>query len=134
MKKLTFGALASLSGGLSVIILALAAHVLPNYFENKIVSSIITGAEIQLFHAVIGVCIYLTNFNTKGINRSGKLLLSGSLIFSISIYILSINTLIGATYLKIFGPITPIGGILMISGWFLLAYHLATKGSMLNNS
>ncbi len=46
----------------------------------------------------------------------------GVLLFSGSIYLLTTNQIINIKLLKILWPITPIGGILMISSWLTLAF------------
>jgi uncharacterized membrane protein YgdD (TMEM256/DUF423 family) len=43
------------------------------------------------------------------------------LLFSFSIYLLAIKDLAAIAFLApVLGPITPIGGLLMIAGWFLI--------------
>jgi uncharacterized membrane protein YgdD (TMEM256/DUF423 family) len=127
MQNSKYTVIASISGGISVCVLALAAHFLPLYFNNQIVSSITTGAEIQLFHAILVITLSSDYFNIKNIKVPSLLLLAGSLIFSGSIYILGTNSIFDIAYVNFLGPITPIGGIMMISGWFLLAYNLYSK-------
>lgn len=113
----------AISGATAVSILALAAHFLPKYLEIVLVSAVTTAATIQLFHAIL--CIYLFNtfFNKRKLFNSSKLIFFGSLIFAISIYILALNSIIMLPALKFFGPVTPIGGVLMITGWMLLALN-----------
>jgi uncharacterized membrane protein YgdD (TMEM256/DUF423 family) len=50
---------------------------------------------------------------------SKRFLLIGSLLFSISIYLLATIPLTGLINLKFLGPVTPIGGILIIAGWII---------------
>ena len=45
--------------------------------------------------------------------------LVGTIFFSISIYFLTLQTILGVS-LKFLGPITPLGGLLLIIGWGLL--------------
>ena len=118
MKNNSWEAAASLSAGISVIFLALAAHTLKDSLGSDKVSSITTAAQIQLFHAisVIILSIHQKNIDLKWTRR---LLFSGSLIFSISIYFLATIPLTGFTFLKFLGPITPFGGLLLIIGWFM---------------
>ncbi|MFM7822671.1 MAG: hypothetical protein ACKPB3_02750 [Bacteroidota bacterium] len=47
--------------------------------------------------------------------------------FSGSIYSLSTRHLMGADFLKVLGPITPVGGILLISAWFMIAISFTRK-------
>ena len=54
------------------------------------------------------------------------LVLIGVLFFSGSIYILTTSTITGIKS-KIFGPITPIGGLFLILSWGYLFYAILTK-------
>lgn len=115
-------AIAGLSGLLAVIILALASHTLPKIIYPSRVSAITIASQIQLFNAILVISSYnLTTISDKiKFNLSLKLILSGSLIFSFSIYLLSLKEFLGLPQLKVLGPITPLGGIILIAGWALL--------------
>ncbi len=116
-------ALAALSGLTSVVILAMASHALPKILDLNKVSAITTAAQIQLFHAILVASLFHLNNVTSKVKFSLalKLIFSGSIIFSISIYLLSFREIINLPQLKILGPITPLGGILLIVGWALLS-------------
>jgi uncharacterized membrane protein YgdD (TMEM256/DUF423 family) len=59
-----------------------------------------------------------------------RLQLIGILLFSLSIYGLVLTPLLGVNLKMVFGPLTPIGGLLMILGWLvLLVKHLKTKSN-----
>jgi uncharacterized membrane protein YgdD (TMEM256/DUF423 family) len=54
--------------------------------------------------------------------------LIGILMFSLSIYGLVLTPLLGLNLKMLFGPMTPVGGLLMIVGWVvLLVKHLKNK-------
>jgi uncharacterized membrane protein YgdD (TMEM256/DUF423 family) len=55
----------------------------------------------------------------KRVHRILNLLILGVLLFSGSIYFLSTQSISGIS-VSILGPITPIGGVLMITAWILL--------------
>ncbi len=113
----------SVSGAIAVSILALAAHFLPNHLETHLVSAVTTAAQIQLFHAILSICL-LSNLTKNKLSLLPlKLIFFGSIIFAGSIYILALNSKLMISALKIFGPVTPIGGVFMIIGWFILAYE-----------
>jgi uncharacterized membrane protein YgdD (TMEM256/DUF423 family) len=112
---------ASILGGTGVIILALAAHSLKNILDVSSVNSISTAAEIQLFHALALLALSMMTFdNEKYVIRICKLMTTGVLLFSGSIYILAFKTFFGLPWLKFFGPVTPLGGVCMIASWFLI--------------
>ncbi|MFN5786177.1 MAG: DUF423 domain-containing protein [Flavobacteriia bacterium] len=47
----------------------------------------------------------------------------GTLMFSVSIYFLAIQEVLGMN-LKFLGPVTPIGGLLMVIGWSLFLWNI----------
>lgn len=130
MQKSLMPFFSALSGGIAISILALAAHFLPNYLESNLVSAVTTAAEIQLFHSILTVYLFNEFAKSKVIFLASKIIFFGAMVFSISIYALALNSLMMVGALKVFGPITPIGGVLMIIGWFLLAtqFYKLSKG------
>jgi uncharacterized membrane protein YgdD (TMEM256/DUF423 family) len=48
--------------------------------------------------------------------RAAQLIVTGTLCFSGSLYLLAL------TGMKWFGPITPLGGVFLIAGWLTLFY------------
>lgn len=51
-----------------------------------------------------------------------KLVILGSFIFSVSLWILALNEILSPALRKL-GAITPVGGVLMIVGWTLIGIH-----------
>ena len=51
-----------------------------------------------------------------------KLIILGSLIFSVSLWILALNEILSPALRKL-GAITPVGGVLMIVGWTLIGLN-----------
>lgn len=112
---------ASIFGGTAVIMLALAAHALEKILDQHSLQSFKTAGEIQLFHAIALLAIsQLNGISENVINRIRQLMIAGICCFSISIYLLTLRNEIGIPSLKLLGPITPIGGILLIIAWGLL--------------
>jgi uncharacterized membrane protein YgdD (TMEM256/DUF423 family) len=76
-----------------------------------------TGVEYQFYHALGLLIIGLIGFHidSKWLRRSGLLLTIGILIFSGSLYVLSL------TGIKVIGAITPIGGVSFVAGWICLS-------------
>jgi uncharacterized membrane protein YgdD (TMEM256/DUF423 family) len=112
---------ASIFGGTAVIVLALAAHAFENLLEQRALESFKTAGEIQLFHAIALLAIsQLKGISQTKINRIRQLMIAGICCFSLSIYLLTLRHELGIPWIKIIGPITPIGGILLITSWVLL--------------
>ena len=55
-----------------------------------------------------------------------KLIILGSFIFSVSLWILALNKILSPALLKL-GAITPVGGVLMIVGWTLIGLNQLRK-------
>ncbi|MDO6491718.1 MULTISPECIES: DUF423 domain-containing protein [unclassified Cellulophaga] len=111
-------------GFTAVIIGAFGAHGLENLVDAKSIASYKTGAQYQMYHAllllVLGLIPQLTAKQKKPIFY---VLVIGIILFSFSIYVLSIDTILGFNA-KSIAFATPIGGLFLIIGWFLLGYRI----------
>jgi uncharacterized membrane protein YgdD (TMEM256/DUF423 family) len=106
---------AVLFGASGVLLGALGAHGLGPVLSETALNSFKTGILYQLIHAVALLALpgHLTNKWTV------QFWTWGILCFSFSIYFLSVDELFGLN-LSFLGPITPIGGLLLIAGWLSL--------------
>lgn len=126
MKKLTFIA-GSFFGLLSVILGAFGAHAFKEMLSVERLQSFETGVRYQMYSAFFLLIIgYILKFETKSEKWISRLMICGTLLFSFSIYFLSFQDVWGIN-LKFLGPITPIGGLLMIISWFMLILHFLKK-------
>ena len=114
---------ASLLGLLAVVLGAFAAHGLRDALNTTSLESFQTGVRYQMYHAfflfVVGLLPQLTLAQKS---RLFWLTIIGVVLFSGSIYLLSSNTLTPIDF-GFLGPITPIGGLFLISAWGVLFYH-----------
>ena len=112
-----FGVLASLAGGLAVVLGAFGAHALKDRLEPAMLAAFNTAVHYQLLHATVVLVIMLLARTTDSpgflLGAAGSML-AGILLFSGSLYLL---VLWGWRWL---GPFTPLGGALLITGWGLL--------------
>ncbi|MDG1056094.1 MAG: DUF423 domain-containing protein [Flavobacteriaceae bacterium] len=115
---------ASLLGLLAVVLGAFAAHGLRDALNTTSLESFQTGVRYQMYHAfflfVVGLLPQLTLAQKS---RLFWVTIIGVVLFSGSIYLLSSNTLTPIDF-GFLGPITPIGGLFLISAWVVLFYHL----------
>lgn len=120
--------LASLIGGMAVLLGAFAAHGLKPLLSVSAFDSLGTGIRYQMYHAFLLFYIGSTSrLNNKQQSLLYKLILSGILLFSGSIYLLSTNDLTSFNF-KVIGFVTPLGGSFLISSWALLfSYNLRNK-------
>lgn len=121
---LTIGAL---YGMFAVILGAFGAHAFKKILPAEKLVSFETGVKYQIYHALllVGIGLFL-QFQTTLEKSAAWCLMAGTLIFSGSIYLLSFADHWGVN-LKWLGPITPLGGLLMIVGWGLLAFYFFRK-------
>ena len=120
--------LASLTGGLAVILGAFAVHGLKPILSDSAMDSLETGIRYQIYHAFLLFYIASTNQLTyKQQSFLSKLIVVGLLLFSGSIYLLSTNEMTIFDF-KVIGFLTPIGGLVLISAWTVLfSYNLRNK-------
>ena len=112
---------ASILGGLGVGLGAFGAHALePTLIANDHVDTYETGTLYHLVHAVLllGIGILLGQQSGKYLNLAVWTCTIGILIFSGTLYILSIFNL------NWLGVVTPLGGLLLIATWVLLLLHV----------
>lgn len=114
----TIIALAAINGFLAVALGAFAAHGLRARLAPDMLAIFQTGVQYQMYHALamfgVGLlCMHITD--SALLRASAWSFLAGILIFSGSLYILSLS---GIRWL---GAITPIGGVGFILGWLMLA-------------
>jgi len=109
--------LGSLNAFLAVALGAFGAHVLKARLSTDMLAVFQTGVQYQMYHALglILIAVLSKQFsNNSSFNRSGWLFLVGIVLFSGSLYALSLSGI------KVLGAITPLGGIAFLVGWFLL--------------
>jgi uncharacterized membrane protein YgdD (TMEM256/DUF423 family) len=115
---------ASVSGFLAVALGAFGAHGLKNRLPADLLAVWHTAVQYQFWHtlALLGVGILLNQgLSSRWLNVSGWLFAAGIVIFSGSLYALSLS---GVRWL---GAITPIGGVLWLAAWACL-FYASTKG------
>ena len=119
--------------GISAIVLgAFGAHGLEAVLSESQLDTFETGVKYQMYHALLLLIIsQLQAVSTKYCKWISYLISAGVVFFSFSIYFLATNDLTGFDFRKI-GFITPIGGLLLISGWVLLG--IGVVKSKLRNS
>jgi len=109
----------ALSAAVSVMMGAFGAHALKSRLDEKALNVLHTGVEYQFYHALglVMIGLLLMSAHTPaGVKTVGWLFLAGTVLFSGSLYLLTL------TGQKSFGIITPFGGMAFILGWLWLAF------------
>lgn len=118
MQKL-FILVGSLAGALGVMIGAFGAHALRKTLENNNrIQTFDTAVQYHFFHALalVALGLVMMHFQHKVFIFSGYSFMVGIILFSGSLYALSV------TNHGILGAIAPLGGFAFILGWLGLAW------------
>ena len=111
-------------GMIAIILGAFGAHALKKVLTPEQLISFETGVRYQMYQAFF--LFFLASQNDileKTKKTIFTLILSGTLFFSGSIYLLSTTGITGINF-KPIGFITPIGGVLLILAWGMLGYSI----------
>lgn len=103
--------------GLAVAIGAFGAHALrPLLEQHARTETFELAVRYQFYHsfAILFAGVLMFHFPSRHIGRAVVCFALGTVIFSGSLYILSLSGL------RMLGAITPLGGVLFIAGWLLL--------------
>lgn len=111
-------------GALAVALGAFGAHKLKELVSEQAVATFETGVKYQFFHvlALLLTGMLYASYPNKFILNAGRFFIAGMLLFSGSLYVLTVKTGLVLSGLSWVGPITPIGGLCFILGWVLLAF------------
>ena len=116
--------------GLAVVFGAFGAHALKDRITPENLAVFRTGVEYQMTHG-LSLLLLAALHDRQACNHraavTGWLFTAGVLIFSGSLYALAL------TGIKIFGAITPIGGVCMIGGWIVFATNAFFGQSAIRN-
>lgn len=103
---------------LGVALGAFGAHGLKNVLTDPMKVVFETGVRYQMIHglALFVVAWLSSRAVSPAVNAAGGCFVAGIILFSGSLYLLSI---IGV---KMWGAVTPIGGLLFLAGWLCLVF------------
>ncbi|TVR89613.1 MAG: DUF423 domain-containing protein [Saprospirales bacterium] len=109
-------------GLIAVVFGAFSAHGLEGRLDESSLNSFKTAVEYQLYHvlAILIMCSAPEQLRANLVRLSMNLFIIGILLFCGSIYLLSTSGEVHHMQLDFLGPITPVGGAILISGWFVL--------------
>src|SRR5690606_6043249 len=124
-----------LLGAVAVAFGALGAHALKNQLSTGLITAdqlngFDTAVKYQMYHTLAMLAIVLLKQQVgtvKLLNAAYTLFFWGIILFSGSLYLLCTRGLSGLEWLRVLGPITPLGGLLFIGGWLCLAISVFKK-------
>lgn len=113
-------------GTLAVIFGAFGAHGLKKYLDPDQLKSFETGVKYQMYHALmlilIGVIFPFVGYSQ---NLMAWFFILGVFFFSFSIYGLVLSSARDRK-MAFLGPVTPLGGLLLVMGWILFTVNVAS--------
>jgi uncharacterized membrane protein YgdD (TMEM256/DUF423 family) len=112
---------AALLGAAGVALGAFGAHGVASALDAKRLGWWETAAHYHMLHAVALLALGAAPLPRPG--APAALIASGTLVFSGTLYLMALG---GPRWL---GMVTPLGGMLLIAGWLLLAWRLFTLRS-----
>lgn len=121
-------------GGLAVILGAFGAHALESAVteweldaaeQAKRLATWETAVRYQMYHAlaILAVGLLLRQTTCRKLSATAICFLVGTLIFSGCLYAFTL------TGIGVLGAIVPLGGLLLIAGWFMLAWAIWTNST-----
>lgn len=118
-----------LLAALAVILGAFGAHSLKPLLTAEQLNIFEKGAQYQFYHAfaLIATGIIYSAFPVKQVRIATTFFLLGVILFSGSLYALTILKMQGEVGLGGVGILTPIGGTCFIIGWILLLIAVMKK-------
>ncbi len=113
--------LGAVFSGLSVVLGAMGAHSLKTVLAAQKLAAFHTATQYMGYHGLALVllgmlCLHLGTEGAQALKKVGLFFTAGIVLFSGSIYILTLG---GPRF---FGPVTPLGGLSFILGWFTFAF------------
>ena len=111
-----FLAIGSASAFLAVAGGAFGAHALRRRLDESLLAAFETGVRYQMYHALalLAVAWVMDRWGGGLVAASGWLFVAGTVVFSGSLYLLAL------TGQRMFGAVTPIGGVAFLIGWLVL--------------
>lgn len=113
-----FFAIGAASAFIGVAAGAFGAHGLKTRLSPDMLAVFETGVRYQMYHAfaLLAVAWAYTRWPGALVTTSGVLFVAGTLVFSGSLYLLSL------TGIRWLGAITPLGGLAFLAGWVCLVW------------
>jgi len=114
----TFFIVGVVSAFIGVATGAFGAHGLKGRLDAEMLNVFEVGVRYQMYHALalLAVSWAYTRWPGTPVVASGWLFVAGTLLFSGSLYLLSL------TGLRWLGAITPLGGLAFLAGWLCLLW------------
>ncbi len=110
----------ALLGFLGVVLGAFAAHLLKDRLPPDLFAVFEVGVRYHMYHALalLAVGWAVAQYPAARLHFTGYCFAAGIVLFSGSLYLMSL------TGMRLFGLVTPMGGVLFLAGWGWFAWSL----------
>lgn len=119
--------IALIMGAVAILLGAFGAHGLKKMLTLDQLNTFEVGVRYQIYHALF--LLFVANNSLLTLKQKGivlYLVVIGVILFSGSIYLLSTASLT-ALKTKLIGPLTPVGGLMLIASWLYVFYCVFAK-------
>ena len=107
----------------SIVLGAFGAHAFKKMLSVEKLQSFEVGVRYMMYSALALLILgFLLDFTTGIEKNAARLIMVGTFMFSVSIYLLAFSEKFNLPT-SVLGPITPAGGMLMLIGWAMLIYY-----------
>jgi uncharacterized membrane protein YgdD (TMEM256/DUF423 family) len=116
---------AGIFGLLAVVFGAFGAHELQDMLLPNEKAVFDTASRYHFYHtiALVFVAVLYSRDESRMLRLAAYAFIDGIVLFSGSLYLLSTKNILGIASWTFLGPITPVGGLFFIVGWFILAWY-----------
>ena len=111
---------------ISVVLGAFASHFLKSFLDIQKFDAFETGIRYMMYHGLS--MLILAGFEIPKITLIFRLFFWGTVLFSFSIFLLCLQNIFSID-LSFLGPVTPLGGALLISAWIILILRILKNKS-----
>jgi uncharacterized membrane protein YgdD (TMEM256/DUF423 family) len=119
----------ALTGAIAVLLGAFGAHALKQIVPPDTVNTFQTGVQYQMYHslALLATGIIYERYPVKFIKWAGLCFIVGIVLFSGSLYFLTLLKATATVGMQGAGIITPFGGLFFIAAWLFLLVGITRK-------
>jgi len=106
---------------ISIVFGAFGAHFVKSQFGPGSADTMGLSSDYFMIHglAMIAIISATKTFNLERVRMVMICFIIGTILFSGSLAFLSFKAILSSSFIKVIGPVTPIGGLFLIAGWVL---------------
>lgn len=129
VKKMIAGI--AFTGATAVALGAFGSHGLKSIVDESLLLTWKTGVQYQFYHIpLLAIIAWLHAISPRSIYRIAYgITAAGIILFSGSLYLLATRFYLGIEAWTWLGPVTPVGGLMLLIGWGLVFYSTLTHAS-----